>query len=135
MSKSKAIGTSAETKVCQYMRSAGFEDVVRVVLHGSSDQGDIHIGRPDDPSLMFEVKSRKHKCSFNEILGFFNELIRESNNLYGYWARTKCYLVVKTPGKGQAKDWDCYYEVESPITADEYIIVCAPLGVLFKEPQ
>ena len=115
MSKAKRIGTQAETMVVKYLQELGFKDVARVVLHGSSDLGDIHIGPVDDPYLVIEVKSRNRTMSYAEIAGFMDELKVEITNTYKKFDENKGYLFLKIPGKGKVKDWMLYRFIDGEI--------------------
>lgn len=113
MSKAKRIGTAAETAVVQYMKECGYIDTKRVVLHGSRDEGDIHINCNVDgiPDIIIEVKSRKDECTYKEVEGFMHELETECINAWGHLNDDntlpfhQSYLVIKRHGKGKVEDW------------------------------
>lgn len=56
MSKSKAIGTRAETKVRRYFESNGLR-CERKALAGSDDEGDLRLYLPDGSEVTVEVKA------------------------------------------------------------------------------
>ena len=132
MSKAKAIGTAAETAVVKYLRDVvGLEDVTRVVLHGRDDEGDIHVGKSDFPSMVFEVKSRKNESTYKEVEGFMEELEAEAVNTWGKdWRGLRtplsAYLIIKRPGKGKAEDWWICWKNQAGVT------VRARFGDVFK---
>lgn len=111
MSKAKAIGTAAETAVVKYLsEKCGIPDVTRIVLHGRDDEGDIHVGNPDFPKMVIEVKSRKNEATYSEVEGFMKELEAEAINTWGEdWRGLRtplsAFLVIKRPGKGKPEDW------------------------------
>lgn len=138
MSKAKRIGTAAETAVVKYMIECGYKDTKRVVLHGTRDEGDIHINCNAEgiPNIIIEVKSRKDECTYKEVEGFMKELETESMNTWkdnfivNGISQYKSYLVIKRPGKGKVEDWWlCWreYHQSKPIT------VRCRLGDYFKK--
>ena len=122
MSKAKAIGTAAETAVVKYLQSLGWENVQRVVLHGKDDLGDIHVGNPDHPHTVIEVKSRKNEATYKEVEEFMEELENEAVHTWHRenWRNDElhhAYLIIKRPGKGKVEDWwICWKEVKDGCT-------------------
>lgn len=115
MSKAKRIGTKAETMVVKYLQEKGFKDVRRVVLNGRNDKGDIHVGSSDNPSMIFEVKSRKNEATYKEVESFMQELKTEAINVWGkdLENHAKSLLVIKRPGKGKVDDWWAIWEQDN----------------------
>lgn len=64
MSKSKAIGTRAETKVKRYFNDHGIQ-CERKALAGSADEGDLRLFIPDGPEVTVEVKAGKQTANYN----------------------------------------------------------------------
>lgn len=56
MSKSKALGTAAESAVVRAARRLGFPHAERVVLHGRDDQGDVRLTPGLTAGVVVEVK-------------------------------------------------------------------------------
>jgi hypothetical protein len=95
MSKSKDIGTAAETAVVRYLIEHGVI-ADRAALAGANDRGDIHALRG---AVVIEVKSRKTAPSAGQIAAWMGELDRAAQRV------TSCdvaALVVKRPGAGPA---------------------------------
>jgi len=66
--KNKAKGTSAETRVVNFLLAAGFQ-AERVVMKGAKDQGDIHIrGAHGCVSAVLEVKAGQQTSNVNRAL-------------------------------------------------------------------
>src|SRR5690606_27104000 len=63
MSRSKDIGTRAETAVVRYLRANGFEHAERRALRGRQDAGDI----TGTPGICWEVKARKRPISDTDV--------------------------------------------------------------------
>lgn len=64
MSKSKAIGTRAETKVKRYFNDHGIR-CERKALAGSADEGDLRLFIPDGSEVTVEVKAGKQTANYN----------------------------------------------------------------------
>lgn len=77
MSRSKAIGTHAESAVVSAIRERGFPTAERSALHGAKDQGDI-TGTP----VCWEVKGGKaaETASDGQVLAWMAELDDECVN-------------------------------------------------------
>lgn len=97
MSKSKNIGTKAETAVVNWGVASGFFPVAeRLALRGTQDHGDVRLR----PGLIAEIKSGKtaEKASHGLILKWLEECDAEARNSGCY-----VFLVVKRAGKGDAQ--------------------------------
>ena len=96
MSRSRAIGTSAESAVVKLARSSGFPYAERRALAGADDQGDIRLdlhGR-----VILEVKAGKaaETASDSQVAAWLVEAERE-RDAAGAWYG---FLVLKRAGKG-----------------------------------
>jgi hypothetical protein len=109
MSKSKAIGTRAETAVRNYLLSVGYSplDAHRNVLKGSDDEGDVWL-REDRGLIVFEVKGGKSAkdASYGQIAKWYEEAETEKENANGRLG----FLVTQRAGIGypRAGDWWAY---------------------------
>jgi len=109
MSKSKAIGTRAETAVRNYLLSVGYSplDAHRNVLKGSDDEGDVWL-REDRGLIVFEVKGGKSAkdASYGQIAKWYEEAETEKENASGRLG----FLVTQRAGVGypRAGDWWAY---------------------------
>ena len=109
MSKSKAIGTRAETAVRNYLLSVGYSplDAHRNVLKGSDDEGDVWL-REDRGLIVFEVKGGKSAkdASHGQIAKWYEEAETEKENANGRLG----FLVAQRAGVGypRAGDWWAY---------------------------
>lgn len=102
MSRSKDIGTAAETAVVRYLRTAGWPSAERRALAGALDQGDI----TGTPGLVWEVKSRKKPVSDGDVDGWMGETETERRNA----GVELGVLVVRRAGvgPGNARRWWAY---------------------------
>lgn len=75
---SKAKGTHGETRVVNWLKTNGFPDAKRIVLHGNKDQGDIAITR----HVMAEVKNVADWTA-RDLNGWIQETRTEAAN--GQW--------------------------------------------------
>ena len=94
MSRSRGIGTTAETAVVRYLRTRGFDHAERRALTGAHDQGDI----TGTPGLCWEIKSGRaaETASDGLIQDWIDETESERLN-----ARADIgILVTKRPGYG-----------------------------------
>ena len=109
MSKSKSIGTRAETAVRNYLLSVGYNplDAHRNVLKGKDDEGDVWL-REASGLIVFEVKGGKSAkdASFQQIGKWYEEAEKERNNADARFG----FLVTQRPGVGypRAGDWWAY---------------------------
>jgi hypothetical protein len=109
MSKSKSIGTRAETAVRNYLLSVGYNplDAHRNVLKGKDDEGDVWL-REASGLIVFEVKGGKSAkdASFQQIGKWYEEAERERDNADARFG----FLVTQRAGVGypRAGDWWAY---------------------------
>jgi hypothetical protein len=109
MSKSKSIGTRAETAVRNYLLSVGYNplDAHRNVLKGKDDEGDVWL-REASGLIVFEVKGGKaaKDASFQQIGKWYEEAERERDNADARFG----FLVTQRAGVGypRAGDWWAY---------------------------
>jgi hypothetical protein len=109
MSKSKAIGTRAETAVRNYLLSVGYSplDAHRNVLKGSDDEGDVWL-REERGLIVFEIKGGKSAkdASYGQIAKWYEEAETEKKNANGRLG----FLVTQRAGIGypRAGDWWAY---------------------------
>jgi hypothetical protein len=109
MSKSKNIGTRAETAVRNYLLSVGYSplDAHRNVLKGQDDEGDVWL-RESYGLIVFEVKGGKaaKEASYEQIKKWYAEAEKERNNAAGKLG----FLVTQRAGVGypRAGDWWAY---------------------------
>jgi len=105
MTRSKQIGTAAETAVVRYLESNGWS-ARRVVLHGAKDQGDIHVDTAGLCTVAVEVKAGRaaETASLEQVKLWWGETEREAVNA-GPTARP--LLVTKRAGRGVTRvgDW------------------------------
>lgn len=125
MSKSKAIGTKAETAVNKAFRRLGFPFADRHVMKGALDEGDLWLC----PGVIVEVKGghMAWEASDNRIESWLSETDREKGNANADVA----FLVIQRKGVGEAnaQRWWAIFD------ADEYafLVTCA-LGVEVVDP-
>jgi hypothetical protein len=74
-SKSKAIGTRAETKVARYLSDHGLP-TRRKALAGSLDEGDLCMLLQDGTEVTVEVKAGKQTWNYNRTM--LNEWLRQT---------------------------------------------------------
>lgn len=109
MSKSKDIGTRAETAVRNYLLSVGYDPMAahRNVLKGSADEGDVWL-RESYGLLVFEVKGGKSAkdASYEQIKKWFQEAETEKQNANARFG----FLVTQRAGVGypRAGEWWAY---------------------------
>jgi Holliday junction resolvase-like predicted endonuclease len=112
MSKSKAIGTRAETAVRNYLLSAGYSPLAahRNVLKGQDDEGDVWL-REDRGLIVFEVKGGKSAkdASYEQVKKWYAEAEKEKKNADAWLG----FLVCQRPGVGypRAGEWWAYATV------------------------
>jgi hypothetical protein len=96
MSKSRAIGTSAESAVVKVARAHGFPFAERRTLHGNTDLGDVKLDSRGQ--LVLEVKAGKaaETASDSLIESWLVETERERVHAGAHYG----FLVVKRAGKG-----------------------------------
>ena len=98
VTRSKDIGTRAETQVVRFLAANGWPSAERRALHGSLDQGDV----TGTPGLVWEVKGGEAaKCASDKLISaWFDEAQVEARNAgadYGF-------LVVQRRQKNE-RDW------------------------------
>jgi Holliday junction resolvase len=99
MSKSKALGTSAETAVVRYLQN-WWPAAERRALSGNKDKGDV----AGIPGVCIEIKAAK-----TQLIGpWQRETLTEMANA----SASACMLVVKRPYKTAAR-WDAYLPPEA----------------------
>lgn len=103
MSRSKRIGTAAETAVLRAAHMRGMPGE-RIALAGSADRGDLHLY---DGRVVIEVKSRKIAATPHQIAAWMQELDKETRRVA---ACDVGALVVKPPTIGVARVdlWDAW---------------------------
>lgn len=74
MSRSKDIGTRAETAVVRYLQANGFPHAERRALRGRQDAGDI----TGTPGICWEVKARKRPISDTDVAAWLAETETEA---------------------------------------------------------
>lgn len=110
MSKSKAIGTRAETAVRNYLLSTGYTELEahRNVLKGSDDEGDVWIRDPKLGLIVIEVKGGKaaKEASHEQMKKWYAEAEREMENAGARFG----FLVTQRSGVGypRAGEWWAY---------------------------
>jgi Holliday junction resolvase len=105
VNKPKAKGTAAETRVVNFLLTAGL-DTCRVVLHGADDQGDIHIrGAHGCVVSALEVKGGKQtaKVSRQQLEDWITEALTEGNNA----GMVRAFLVIAKHG-ASVKDYQVW---------------------------
>lgn len=116
MSKSKDIGTRAETAVKNYLLSVGYSplDAHRQVLKGSQDEGDVWL-RETYGLIVFEVKGGKSakEASHGQIEKWMQEAETEKTNASAKFG----FLVTQRAGVGypRAGEWWAYATVQDII--------------------
>ena len=140
MSKSKQIGTAAESAVVKVLQAGGFGGAERRALHGNSDLGDVLVC----PGLIFEVKGGKaaEGCTQSLLDGWLAETEAEKKNAGAELA----FLVTKRKGYGHARAqhwwaWTNVYELGylaaelcgiGPDIETEHMPVCLELRHLLR---
>ena len=110
MSKSKAIGTRAETALRNYLLSTGYSELEahRNVLTGSDDEGDVWLRDPSRGLIVFEVKGGKaaKDASHEQMKKWYQEAERERQNAGASYG----FLVTQRAGVGypRAGEWWAY---------------------------
>ena len=106
MTRSKDIGTRAETAVVNLAKEIGFEFATRIALSGANDRGDVMLTR--HPSTIIEVKAGKaaQSASLNQIKKWLKETERERRNA----SATHAFLVVQRQGfgVGRVENWELW---------------------------
>lgn len=116
MSKSKDIGTRAETAVKNYLLSVGYSplDAHRNVLKGSVDEGDVWL-RESYGLIVFEVKGGKaaKEASYGQIEKWFQEAETEKKNANAKFG----FLVTQRAGVGypRAGEWWAFCKISDII--------------------
>lgn len=116
MSKSKDIGTRAETAVKNYLLSVGYSplDAHRQVLKGSLDEGDVWL-RETYGLIVFEVKGGKaaKEASHGQVEKWMQEAETEKTNASAKFG----FLVTQRAGVGypRAGEWWAYARVQDII--------------------
>jgi|TARA_R110000764_G_scaffold163911_1_gene251025 hypothetical protein len=110
MSKSKAIGTKAETALRNYLLSTGYTELEahRNVLTGSDDEGDVWIRDKQHGLIVFEVKGGKaaKEASHEQMKKWYVEAETEMSNAGASFG----FLVTQRAGVGypRAGEWWAY---------------------------
>jgi len=110
LSKSKAIGTRAETALRNYLLSAGYSELEahRNVLTGQDDEGDVWLRDPRRGLIVFEVKGGKaaKEASHEQMKKWYQEAEKERRNAGANYG----FLVTQRAGVGypRAGDWWAY---------------------------
>ena len=122
MSKSKDIGTRAETAVRNYLLSVGYDPMTahRNVLKGSADEGDVWL-RESYGLIVFEIKGGKSAkdASYEQIKKWYEEAETEKTNADGKFG----FLVTQRPGVGypRAGEWWAYAKLNDLIYLRTYL--------------
>ena len=110
MSKSKDIGTRAETAVKNFLLTAGYSplEAHRNVLKGSADECDVWLREATHGLIVFEVKGGKSakEASYGQTLKWFGEADVERVNASANYG----FLVTQRAGVGypRAGEWWAY---------------------------
>lgn len=110
MSKSKAIGTKAETALRNYLLSVGYSELEahRNVLKGSDDEGDVWARDKKHGLIVFEVKGGKaaKEASHEQMKKWYAEAETEAENAGASYG----FLVTQRAGVGypRAGEWWAY---------------------------
>ncbi len=122
MSKSKDIGTRAETAVRNYLLSVGYDPMTahRNVLKGSADEGDVWL-RESYGLIVFEIKGGKSAkdASHEQIRKWYEEAETEKINADGKFG----FLVTQRSGVGypRAGEWWAYAKLSDLIYLRTYL--------------
>ena len=122
MSKSKDIGTRAETAVRNYLLSIGYDPMTahRNVLKGSADEGDVWL-RESYGLIVFEIKGGKSAkdASYEQIKKWYEEAEVEKKNASGKFG----FLVTQRAGVGypRAGEWWAYAKLSDLIYLRTYM--------------
>ena len=122
MSKSKDIGTRAETAVRNYLLSVGYDPMTahRNVLKGSADEGDVWL-RESYGLIVFEIKGGKSAkdASYEQIRKWYEEAEIEKANANGKFG----FLVTQRAGVGypRAGEWWAYAKLSDLIYLRTYM--------------
>lgn len=122
MSKSKDIGTRAETAVRNYLLSVGYDPMTahRNVLKGSADEGDVWL-RESYGLIVFEIKGGKSAkdASYEQVRKWYEEAEIEKANANGKFG----FLVTQRAGVGypRAGEWWAYAKLSDIIYLRTYM--------------
>ena len=122
MSKSKDIGTRAETAVRNYLLSIGYDPMTahRNVLKGSADEGDVWL-RESYGLIVFEIKGGKSAkdASYEQVRKWYEEAEIEKANANGKFG----FLVTQRAGVGypRAGEWWAYAKLSDIIYLRTYM--------------
>ena len=122
MSKSKDIGTRAETAVRNYLLSVGYDPMTahRNVLKGSADEGDVWL-RESYGLIVFEIKGGKSAkdASYEQVRKWYEEAEVEKANANGKFG----FLVTQRAGVGypRAGEWWAYAKLSDLIYLRTYM--------------
>lgn len=140
MSKSKSIGTRAETAVRNYLLTVGYSELAahRNVLKGSDDEGDVWLREENRGLIVFEVKGGKaaKEASYGQIQKWFDEATLERDNAKGTFG----FLVTQRAGVGypRAGEWWAYVSLadiiflRTNIRVNDFALVRITLAELVK---
>lgn len=124
MSKSKAIGTRAETAVRNYLLSVGYNplEAHRNVLKGSDDEGDVWL-RESYGLIVFEIKGGKSAkdASYEQVGKWYEEAEKERSNADAKFG----FLVTQRAGVGypRAGQWWAYARLSDLVYLRTYLDV------------
>lgn len=96
---SKAKGTSAETKVVNWLRANGFPEAYRTSLSGAKDQGDIRLS--SSIPVIGEVKWRCSTPTAGQIDEWLQQTITETANA----EVATGFLIYNRPGSADVDKW------------------------------
>jgi hypothetical protein len=122
LSKSKDIGTRAETAVRNYLLSVGYDPMTahRNVLKGSADEGDVWL-RESYGLIVFEIKGGKSAkdASYEQVRKWYEEAEIEKANANGKFG----FLVTQRAGVGypRAGEWWAYAKLSDIIYLRTYM--------------
>ena len=121
MSRSKDIGTRAETAVVRYLQAYGWPNAERRALRGREDAGDI----TGTPGVAWEVKVRKRPISDADITAWLVET--EAERIAA--GAEVGVLVVGRPGvgEGHADRWWAYMRLDSLLPGNDTVLYGRPL--------
>ena len=119
VNKSKSTGTAGESAVVKAARTRGFPHAERVVLHGSSDRGDIRLTPGLTAGVIVEVKAGEaaRRASDQKVAKWLLETETERKNAGADIA----LLVTARPGIGlpNAHRWACHMWTSTFLTLIE----------------
>ncbi len=111
MNRPKQIGTAAETAVVNTARTRGFPHAERVVLHGTNDQGDVHLTPGLCPGVIIEVKGGDTARSASDKL--IDTWLHETETERRHAGAAHAFLVTQRRGVGapNAHHWWAWWRL------------------------